>query len=131
MGKVCVKGESNPQLNLGRVPCYHYTIDAFLLIRSAKKVQYYTIDTQYPVFTTHQSQSPTTGSSTYRRTVPSIRSLPQLKEREELLSLQRSVPSPSYQLQLRVQNRPYSQQHGIARRISLTAVISAVRTSML
>jgi hypothetical protein len=25
---VCVKGESNPQLNLGRVPCYHYTIDA-------------------------------------------------------------------------------------------------------
>ena len=26
--KVCVKGESNPQLNLGRVPCYHYTINA-------------------------------------------------------------------------------------------------------
>ena len=26
--KGCVKGESNPQLNLGRVPCYHYTIDA-------------------------------------------------------------------------------------------------------
>jgi hypothetical protein len=26
--KVCVKGESDPQLNLGRVPCYHYTIDA-------------------------------------------------------------------------------------------------------
>ena len=26
--KRCVKGESNPQLNLGRVPCYHYTIDA-------------------------------------------------------------------------------------------------------
>ena len=24
----CVKGESNPQLNLGRVSCYHYTIDA-------------------------------------------------------------------------------------------------------
>ena len=24
----CVKGESNPQLNLGRVPCYHYTINA-------------------------------------------------------------------------------------------------------
>jgi hypothetical protein len=26
--KECVKGESNPQLNLGRVPCYHYTINA-------------------------------------------------------------------------------------------------------
>ena len=26
--RVCVKGESNPQLNLGRVPCYHYTINA-------------------------------------------------------------------------------------------------------
>ena len=26
--KDCVKGESNPQLNLGRVPCYHYTINA-------------------------------------------------------------------------------------------------------
>ena len=25
---MCVKGESDPQLNLGRVPCYHYTIDA-------------------------------------------------------------------------------------------------------
>ena len=25
---MCVKGESNPQLNLGRVPCYHYTINA-------------------------------------------------------------------------------------------------------
>lgn len=24
----CVKGESNPQFNLGRVACYHYTIDA-------------------------------------------------------------------------------------------------------
>ena len=28
--KVCVKGESNPQLNLGRVPCYHYTINAVI-----------------------------------------------------------------------------------------------------
>jgi hypothetical protein len=26
--KKCVKRESNPQLNLGRVSCYHYTIDA-------------------------------------------------------------------------------------------------------
>ena len=26
----CVKGESNPQFNLGRVTCYHYTIDALL-----------------------------------------------------------------------------------------------------
>jgi hypothetical protein len=24
----CIKRESNPQLNLGRVTCYHYTIDA-------------------------------------------------------------------------------------------------------
>jgi hypothetical protein len=28
--KVCVKRESNPQLNLGRVTCYHYTINAQL-----------------------------------------------------------------------------------------------------
>jgi hypothetical protein len=24
--KICAKGESDPQLNLGRVACYHYTI---------------------------------------------------------------------------------------------------------
>ena len=29
---MCVKGESNPQLNLGRVPCYHYTINAVLKV---------------------------------------------------------------------------------------------------
>ena len=34
--KVCVKGESNPQLNLGRVPCYHYTIDALRLLADVK-----------------------------------------------------------------------------------------------
>ena len=28
----CVKGESNPQFNLGRVTCYHYTIDALLVV---------------------------------------------------------------------------------------------------
>lgn len=28
----CVMRESNPQLNLGRVPCYHYTNDAWLLV---------------------------------------------------------------------------------------------------
>ena len=33
---VCVKGESNPQLNLGRVPCYHYTIDALRLLADVK-----------------------------------------------------------------------------------------------
>ena len=26
----CVKRESNPQLNLGRVTCYHYTINALV-----------------------------------------------------------------------------------------------------
>lgn len=25
----CVQGESNPQLNLGRVSCYHYTMNAY------------------------------------------------------------------------------------------------------
>jgi hypothetical protein len=27
---VCAKGESDPQLNLGRVTCYHYTIGTYL-----------------------------------------------------------------------------------------------------
>ena len=28
MNRTCVKRESNPQFNLGRVACYHYTINA-------------------------------------------------------------------------------------------------------
>ncbi len=28
----CVKRESDPQLNLGRVTCYHYTIDALFCL---------------------------------------------------------------------------------------------------
>jgi hypothetical protein len=32
----CVKGESNPQLNLGRVPCYHYTINALGVVDNEK-----------------------------------------------------------------------------------------------
>ncbi len=31
--KNCVKGESDPQLSLGRAACYHYTIDAVYLMK--------------------------------------------------------------------------------------------------
>jgi hypothetical protein len=38
--KECVKGESNPQLNLGRVPCYHYTINASnLMIQEPNRIR--------------------------------------------------------------------------------------------
>ena len=32
--KMCVDRESNPKLNLGKVTCYHYTIDAYLDTKS-------------------------------------------------------------------------------------------------
>ena len=40
---MCVKGESDPQLNLGRVPCYHYTIDADSHTRKTNAVNTYSI----------------------------------------------------------------------------------------
>jgi hypothetical protein len=31
--QICVKRESNPQLLLGREPCYHYTINACVEVK--------------------------------------------------------------------------------------------------